>query len=77
MKSLAEKLADEGLASYIVTINYDGSNSVEQYWAEDEAHAREQCEDSNPGCDIGRVELQDQFELRTGVVLNYGRTPTL
>jgi hypothetical protein len=64
VKTMREKMADEGLRSYIVTYvyadDYDSDEHYEmQFWAEDEAHACEQMEDAEPGSGVNNVRLVD------------------
>lgn len=90
MKTLPHDSRDDGtLTSYIVTLrpfigqipgdasggdtDY-GPEESQQFWAEDIAHAGEQADDAEPFCAILRVETQSEFEERTGVMLDYGRT---
>lgn len=78
-KMMREKMAAEGLASYIVsyTVVSDDHEDVMgvQYWAENEGHAGEQFDDSfGDDYTITLVESQDEYEQRTGLVLGYGRT---
>lgn len=75
MKTLAAKMADEGLTSFIVTLR-DGDDATpyeQQYWAEDSDHATEQCEAASPDYQVVMVETQADYEARTGVMLDYGR----
>lgn len=75
VKTMREKMADEGLVSYTVTFMYPGNRSLadtEQFWAEDADHAREQCIDSHDEITIKAVETQDEFEARTDLTLDYG-----
>lgn len=82
MKNMMEKMADEGLTSYIVTFEIEGEADQlmwEQYWASNIDHAGAQCEDS-VGFDlryIHLIETQAEYENRTGVVLDYGRKETV
>jgi hypothetical protein len=75
-KLMREKMADEGLTSYIVTYDDCGTDSdmAAQFWAENEGHAGEQFDDSYDECTISLVETQDEYERRTGLVLGYGRS---
>lgn len=80
-KMMREKMADEGLQSYIVTYYYphdeadSGAEELSmQFWAEDEGHAGEQFDDAEPDGNVTLVETQDEHERRTGLVLGYGRS---
>ena len=66
MKSLVERMADEGLESYMVTyIEHEGTEEmVMQFWAEDEAHAGEQMDDAEPFCAVLRIETQAEYNAR-------------
>lgn len=74
VKSLATRMADEGLQSYVVTyIEHEGTEEmVMQFWADDEAHAGEQADDAEPFCAILSIELQEAYEARTGKYINNG-----
>jgi hypothetical protein len=81
---MREKMADEGLTSFIVSYDYEDEDAPidedaaenaysEQYWAEDKPHAAEQFKDSNgDGVRIVAIETQDHYETRTGEELDYG-----
>ena len=76
MKTLREKMADDGLTSFIVTYSHADDASLTgtmQFWAEDAGHAGEQMDDAEPGCSVDLVETQAEYEARTGVELDYGR----
>ncbi len=81
IKRMMEKMADEGLKSYIATVTFAGYMGIitesAQFWAEDAGHAGEQADDAYPYCDIELIETQAEFEARTGKVLNYGRLPNV
>ncbi len=77
MKRMLEKMAEQGLESYIVSISTDQGNFHMQFWAEDAGHAGEQADDEVPYCDIEPIETQGEYEARTGETLNYGRLPNL
>ena len=82
MKTMREKMADEGLQSFIVTYRTtdedigDGMviahTATMQFWAEDAGHAGEQMDDAEPGCEIVVVQTQAEYEARTGETLDYG-----
>ena len=77
MKTMREKMADEGLKSFIVTFRYPENKSMGdamQFWAEDALHAVEQAKASE-GDDITvlYVETQEQYEANSGTTLDYGR----
>ena len=76
MKNMMGKMADEGLQSYIATFDdaYGNGPFWKQFWAEDEAHAGEQCEDAVEVNCIHLIETQAEWEARTGTTLDYGRT---
>lgn len=76
VKSLREKMADEGLKSFIVTATYEWADypMYQQFWATDAAHAGEQAEDVENLHEILLIETQDEYEARNGVKLDYGRT---
>lgn len=93
MKTLREKMADDGLTSFIVSYDYYADDTeagitgqenpwpedslTAQFWAEDAGHAGEQADDSFPGARILLVETQAEYEARTGETLDYGRTENL
>lgn len=81
VKMMREKMADEGLQSYIVTFaDADGVKDTKQFWAEDYGHAGEQADDEldmDFEYHIALVETQDEYEARTGTILDYGRTENL
>lgn len=81
MKTMREKMADEGLTSFIVSyddrapgdeIKLDGAMTM-QFWAEDAGHAGEQFDDAEPDARLLLVETQDEYETRTRTILDYGR----
>lgn len=76
MKTFREKMAEEGLQSFIVTYRAEESTEVEhmQFWAEDAGHAGDQMDDAEQGCDVLLVETQTEYEARTGSPMPYGRT---
>ena len=89
IKTLREKMANDGLTSFIVSYDYaendeeasDAGGGIpdpddvftEQFWAEDAGHAGEQFDDSRPQGRCLLVETQDEYETRTGETLDYGR----
>ena len=81
VKRMMEKMAEQGLKSFIATVTFVGEMGIitesHQYWAEDAGHAGEQADDAFPYCDIELIETQEEFEKRTGVLLDYGRLPNL
>lgn len=88
VKTMREKMANEGLTSFIVTYDYyeDDTEAAEagggipdpddvykeQYWATDATHAAEQFTDSDSSARILTIETQEGYELRTGEELDYG-----
>lgn len=79
MKTLREKMADDGLQSFIVTFR-DGDDPTpyeSQYWAEDAGHAGEQCEDESPDYLAILIETQAEWEARNGRSLDYGNRETV
>lgn len=79
VKTMRQKMADEGLSSFMVTYTADDHETyTSQYWAEDAGHAGDQCEDEGEGDRTNLfVETQDEYEARTGKVLDYGRGESL
>ena len=82
MKTLREKMAHDGLTSYIVSyddrapgdeIKLDDALTM-QFWAEDAGHAGEQFDDAEPGSRVVLVETQAEYEARTRTILDYGRS---
>lgn len=78
VKTMREKMADEGLESFIVSYLPEGHASymaplTQQFWADDAAHAGEQMDDAEPFCSVLLVETQAEYEARTGETLDYGR----
>lgn len=75
VKTMREKMADEGLTSFMVSYTGDDHERyTSQYWADDAGHAGEQCDQDGEGTRTELfVETQDEFETRTGVELDYGR----
>ena len=66
----------DGMRSYIVeyTVHDDPDEVVyrAQFWADDEAHAGEQAEDSFPDLNcVVLIETQEAFEARTGIKVDY------
>lgn len=84
VKTMREKMANEGLTSFIVSYDYEDEGTpidaeaaenayMEQYWAEDQPHAAEQFKDANgDGVRIITIETQEAYEARTGEELDYG-----
>ncbi len=74
-KTMMEKMADEGLQSFVVTyLGDDGEEYSSQYWADDEGHAGEQCDQDGEGTNtVLLVETQAEYEARTNTELDYGR----
>lgn len=81
-KRLVEKMADEGLHSFVVSFTEGGGSEVyqEQYWAMDAEHATEQCIDA--GFVLGPVdtirsvhlvETQAEWVARNERELDYGQ----
>lgn len=89
VKNMREKMADEGLKSYIVSYDYADNDEAAvndftgvaddamamQFWAEDAGHAGDQFDDAEPGGRCLLVETQDEYEARTGTTLDYGLRP--
>lgn len=71
MKRLLEKMSEQGLKSYIVTVHGDQGDGLLQFWAENYGHAGEQADDVYPYCDIDLIETQEEFEARTGIARDY------
>jgi hypothetical protein len=82
VKTMREKMASEGLTSFIVSYDYLAPGEKQdlletfqmQFWAEDAAHAGEQFDDAEPDARVVLVETQDEYERRTGEKLCYGYT---
>ena len=86
--TMRQRMAEEGLTSYIVSYIGLPPDEIEgeyedlvadaeamQFWAEDEGHAGSQFDDSEPDSTVLLIESQDEYEDRTGKILDYGRGP--
>jgi hypothetical protein len=76
--NMAEKMALQGLTSFIVTYctDFDDDPSYDkqvQFWADDAQHAREQFKDAFPDNSFVCAETQEKYESRVGYELDYGR----
>lgn len=71
MKRLLEKMSEQGLQSYIVSISSDQGSFHLHFWAENAGEAGYQADSECPYADIDLIETREEFEARTGIVRDY------